>query len=652
MEKPFPYYSLNSNQPLNEDFHLEDEMLQNSKRNYTFSTDPDSNIAYQRYMQILIRVQNSLHRRFLPSRTLNIPASRSRISGGGFCKKSKKSEKVKKNSNKQCVDQPSCEAANPSKQTDCTTYDETSCPCNKSVSDKSPKSHCSSMPEPNESPCCVGHENKRRSCVSFQEPMATDIPIYDPHFRDCPCMEPDESCPPANNPCRGQDPHKDIPKTCPGEPPKVPVPKKKTESSRNHAGSRLCMRPIIVVPTGGSTKPLKKHQPKNSQVVSADHSKSQSAAHSHSYKSSSKHQGKSQLPEKSYSSKDSSANCCQPSVEIEETCSILSDTPSIEEFSQCQCTDPFCCFYLPEEPHCSTNPPACTNCPAICDLSKQLEEMNRRLEGLQSQELCDIRSQVNILNANVQSLANECIQKRDCANKLVTKASSTCQFCQGQCLNILDSFHRQLMDSIRDRCLTDIVITLFLRADNVYHVNVRDLCSGCSLGCYLVTDAAIEEAMELGVFQEILTFSVIDVRNTIKSKNCALGISFEFHHASRQCGGCDSPLRGTCMAGKEYMARILGLPIQQLEYVYSVPQTYAKNTENNSRKPSRHLGVEFRRIQSHSVSTQTKSTCIKATKEIINLDADRLGLERGTRSYIRSTRPQGIPAVRNQKMLL
>ncbi|XP_043662766.1 uncharacterized protein LOC122626534 [Drosophila teissieri] len=644
MEKPFRYYSQNSNQPLNEDFHLEDEIVRNSKRNYTFSRDPDSNRAYQRYMGILIRVQNSLHRRSLPSSTLNIQASRSRISGGGFCRKSKKTEKVKKNTNKQNkTAQPLCEAAKPATQTDCTTNDEASCQCNQSASDESPKCHCSSMPEPNECPCCVGHEqDKRRNCVSFQEPVAKDIPPYDLHFRDCSCMELDESCPPPQGNIR----------TCTHEPPKALAHQKMTETSRNHAGSRLCMRPVIVVPTGGGTTQFKKHQPKNSKVASADHSKSQSAAHSNSSKNSSKHQAKGHSPDKSCSCNDPSASSCQPTMEIEETCSISSCTPNIEEFAQWQCTDPVCCYYLAEEPHCSTNPPPCTNCPAICDLSKQLEEMNRRLEGLQSQELCDIRSQVHSLNANVQSLANECIQKKDCAKKLVTKASSTCQFCKGQCLHILDSFHRQLMDSIRDRCLTDIVITLFLRADNVYHVNVRDLSTECSLGCFLVTDAAIEEAMEMGVFQEILTFSVIDVRNTIKSKNCALGISFEFHHGSRQCGGCDSPLRGTCMAGKEYMARILGLPIQQLEYLYSVPQTYAKNTEHNSRKPSRHSEVEFPRAQSHSVSTQTRlKRKLKATKEMINMDADRLGLESETRSYIRSRRAQSIPAARNQGIL-
>ncbi|XP_026834670.1 uncharacterized protein LOC6543363 [Drosophila erecta] len=577
MENSFRYCSQNSNQPLNEDFYLEDQILRNSQRNYTFSRDPDTNRTYQRYMATLVRVQNALHPRYPHSSTLNIQATHSRISGGGFCKKSNKSGKEKQNKKKQCPDQqnktakPACEAAKPSKQTDCSTDDESFCQCNKSAADKSPKKHCNSMPEPNKSPCCSGHENQRKSCVSFEEPMAKDIPTVDPHYRHSSCSEPDESCLSAVNVCCGQEPHGDIPKPRPDEPPK--------EMSRNHAGSRICMRPMIVVPTGGGTKQFKKHQSKNTKAVSQDHSKSHSAAQ--------QNQAKRQLPEN-----DSSTSCCQSTVEIEETCPISSCTSHIQ--------DDFCCFYLPEEPHCSTNPPPCSNCPAICDLSKQLEEMNRRLEGLQSQELCDIRSQVNSLHANVQSLANECIQKKECAKKLVEKNSSTCQFCQGQCLNILNSFHCQLMDCIRDRCLTDLVITLFLRADNVYHVNVRDLSSGCSLGCFLVTDAGIEEAMELGVFQEILTFSVIDVRNTIKSKNGPLGISFEYHHASRQSGGCDSPLRGTCMAGKEYISRVLGLPLEQLEYVYSIPQSYSKKI------PSSHLGVELPAIQTHSVSTQTR----------------------------------------------
>ncbi|EDX03739.1 GD22693 [Drosophila simulans] len=532
MEKRDRYFSQNSNQPQNADFSLEDQIMRNSQKIYRFCSDPEYNRVYQRYRTNLIRVQNSMPRRFRSRSALNLQASQSRLLAGGFCSKLNKSGKEKKNTQNQSHDhqndacKPSCETAKSSKQTNCATTDEHSYRCNKSASDKSPKiTRCSSKPEPNKSPRSNGHESQRHSCVSFEEPAARDIPTVDLHFRDssCSCTVSNESSLSSINVCYSQEPQRDITKTCPAQTPKEPAPQRKKESSRNQTATRFCMRPLIVVPA--------------------------------------------------------------------------------------------------EEPHCSKNPPPCSNCPAICDLSNQLEEMNRRLEGLQSQDLCDIRSQVNSLNANLQCLAKECIQKMDGVKRLNKKTSSTCQFCRGQCLQILDSFYRQLLDSLWDRCLTNIVISIFLRADNLYHVNVRDLCTDCSLGCYLVTDAAIEEAIGLGVFENILTFSVIDVRNTIRSKNCALGIVFEYHHSKRQTGGCDTPLRGSCMAGKEYIGRVLGLPLEQLKYLFSVPRSYTKI--------SQHISESESGSQLHSVSTQTTVTDMQT-----DIQEMKIGKKRSTRKKI------------------
>lgn len=550
-------------------------------------------------MATLMHVQNSRHRRFQSRTTLKLQGSHSRLSAGGFCTKFNKSGKEKKNKHNQSHDQQNdtCKPSCSKLTTDCATNDEPSCRGNKSASDKSLKITRCSIPEPNKSPRSDGHENQRQSCVSFEEPAAKDIPTFDLHFRDTSCTVSHDSSLSSINVCYSQEQQRDITKSCPAQTPKEPAPQRMKESSRNQTASRFCMRPLIVVPTGGGTKQLKKDQSENSKIVSTDHSKSKSAHHTNSSRKSTKKQAKSHRLIKSHSSKDSLANRGQPTVEIEETFPNSICTSDTHESCDCKSEDQFCCYYIPEEPHCSQNPPPCSNCPAICDLSNQLEEMNRRLEGLHSQELCDIRTQVNSLNANVQHLAKECIQKMDGAKRLDKKTSSTCQFCHGQCLKILDSFYRQLLESLWDRSLTDIVISIFLRADNVYHVNVRDLSSDCSLGCYLVTDAAIEEAIELGVFQNILTFSVIDVRNTIKSKNCDLGIVFEYHHSKRQTGGCDSPLRGTCMAGKEYIGRVLGLPLEQLNYLYSVPRSYTKITEHDTRSVTG--------SQLHSVSTQT-----------------------------------------------
>ncbi|XP_037709716.1 uncharacterized protein LOC119547089 [Drosophila subpulchrella] len=590
MGKSHRFYSQNSNQPLAADFSLEEQMIPRVQSNYHFGTNSESNRAYVRYMRTLVRVQGSIHRRFHNRSSRTSQAHHSRISAGGSDKNSDKSSQELK-SNSQCsLNNKPVESSGQA--------------CDK-PSKKSESSSCS-KPEPVKSPCCDAPEKQRKCCVSFEQPLATEIPVSDPPFRDCPRAEPDDSHLPIIGVCCGQEPFREIQKTYTAETAKDYPPQRTTERRR------CCSRPIIVVPTGEGTR-RKAHPQPNSKVVTQDHPKSSPTS-----KPNSQNQSKPQSPDKSHNPPPYTE---KSSVEQQTTCPICNQ--NYPAHSKCQCSVKFENSPSVEKPHCSSEPPPCSNCPAISDISKQLSEMNRRLEGLQCQELFDIRNQVDSLNASVQSLTSKCVETKGPPKKLERKPSSTCQFCRGQSLTQLDSFHCQLMDLIGNRCLTDIVISIFLRADNLYHVNVRDLSSGCSLGCFLVTDAAIEEAIELGVFQEILTFSVIDVRNTIKPKSCPLGISFEFHHADRQSGGCDHKARGDCMVGKDYVARVLGLPLEQLKYVYSVPQ---ERSDSKSKKSSKHSSNIVPGISSRSTSKQSRfegesrSSSRNAVQEIATID--------------------------------
>ncbi|XP_043063847.1 uncharacterized protein LOC122320006 [Drosophila ficusphila] len=334
------------------------------------------------------------------------------------------------------------------------------------------------------------------------------------------------SCPISD--CCEEELQVEVQSTCGKEPPK-----------RNSSFSccSCCKRPKIVVPSDGGIR-------SESKLVHKDHSQSQ-----HS-KPNSKGKFKSNTKNCSADHQKSHANS------------------SCNEVNKDQCHY----FHLSEKPHCSSKPPPCGNCPDISDLSKQLCEMNKKLEGIQSQELGDIRHQVKCLTSNMESLAKKCVESKPPCPKLKRKASSTCQFCRGKSLPLLDSFLCQLNDAIGSLCKSDVLISVFLRADNVYHLNLRDLNSGKSLGCFLVSDCGIEEALKMGIFKDILTLSVIDVRNTIKPKNCPLGISFEFHYADRQSGGSDLKTRRNCRAGEECLACVLGIPLKSMKYVYSVPQ--------------------------------------------------------------------------------
>ncbi|XP_017116475.1 uncharacterized protein LOC108138646 [Drosophila elegans] len=531
MGQKFNYYSKSSKQP------LEDQM----QSNCNFNTEFDSNRIHMRYIKTLIRVQNSIHRRFHRRSSRNLQARPLRIAAGSSftdCKESDEAAGELKTCHDQQKELP-YDASKPLEK-ECPSNDKpvkSPCQCNKPT-EKSADKRFHLRPEPAKTASRDENKSQRRSCVCFQKPVATEIPNCDPLGKT-----------------RETWPHKH---------------QKVTEKPKNHRTCRCCSRPIIVVPSGEGTKKFHEATQQAAPQKSSRHSKLATQDHTKPQNSKHVNQTNSQtpLPDR---------NSAQNSAENNEVC-----------------------YHSSEDTHCSRKPPPCANCPAISDITKQLSEMNRRLEGLQSNELSDIRHQVDSLNANVQSLTEKCEEKK----KLENKTSSICQFCRGQNLPLLNSFHGQLMDLIGDRSLTDLVMSIFLRADNVYHVNLRVLSSGRSLGCFLVTDAGIEEAIQLDLFKDILTFSVIDVRNTIKRKNCALGISFEFHHADRQSGGCDSKARGSCMVGRAYVARVLCLPLRKLKYVYSVPQTRRKETENRSSKLGKSTKVQ---IQSRSGLYQNKT---------------------------------------------
>ncbi|XP_034472882.1 uncharacterized protein LOC117780450 [Drosophila innubila] len=119
----------------------------------------------------------------------------------------------------------------------------------------------------------------------------------------------------------------------------------------------------------------------------------------------------------------------------------------------------------------------------------------------------------------VQSTSNFLLQSKD---------SSECQLCSEKLQPVLSDLIAEVLRLKAQRRFDDIMLTVLLRADNIYHVNVQERKSKRSLGCILVTHAAIEKAFHKGFFNQILTYSVTDVRHTIKSTGRPFGIPFEF----------------------------------------------------------------------------------------------------------------------------
>ncbi|XP_002132946.3 uncharacterized protein [Drosophila pseudoobscura] len=183
----------------------------------------------------------------------------------------------------------------------------------------------------------------------------------------------------------------------------------------------------------------------------------------------------------------------------------------------------------------------------ISAISKQLFELNKKLDRLNITKIFDIRNHMDSLIANVKSLNREFQDKQMDAkrpaelkkmsnqknSKLKDRSSSHCVFCKDKNLPILNSFHRELIELIGGLSFSEVLMSVLLRCDNVYHVRVHDMIHDKVLGCFLVTDEGIEEAIKLGVFEQTLTLSVVDLRNTLKPRKRPLGIAFEYSDVRR-----------------------------------------------------------------------------------------------------------------------
>ncbi|XP_060666465.1 uncharacterized protein LOC132798573 [Drosophila nasuta] len=197
--------------------------------------------------------------------------------------------------------------------------------------------------------------------------------------------------------------------------------------------------------------------------------------------------------------------------------------------------------------------------PSDTHITQQLTTLMQKLEDQlasekkQKEELNAINTQLKQLTGTVTNLNDKCKQleteksklklepclgNQGLEEKLCHKPSSICQFCAQQQLPVLSSMQNELFQLMGKRLFSDVALTILLRADNVYHVNVRDLDTGKVLGCLLVNETGIKQANSLGIFQEILTFCVIDVRSSMSTRDAIFGgINFEFVRDHRLNGG-------------------------------------------------------------------------------------------------------------------
>ncbi|EDV99239.1 GH13740 [Drosophila grimshawi] len=180
--------------------------------------------------------------------------------------------------------------------------------------------------------------------------------------------------------------------------------------------------------------------------------------------------------------------------------------------------------------------------------NEQLEELNYKVKQLYGtintlNDICkNLESAEDKSTKQRQDITCECGTSKTTANcarlkikhALERKTSSLCQFCKNKNLPVLGSMKDELSNMMGDLTVRDVALTILLRSDNIYHVNLRDMETGGDLGCMLVNYDGIQEANNLGLFKDILTICVTDVRNTIESKEAISGVlNFEFIKVKR-----------------------------------------------------------------------------------------------------------------------
>lgn len=154
----------------------------------------------------------------------------------------------------------------------------------------------------------------------------------------------------------------------------------------------------------------------------------------------------------------------------------------------------------------------------------------------------------------------------DSTTQLPRHSSSICQACPNKGQLVLSDLCSEIKKLIGHRSFNDILLAVLLRADNVYHVSVQMKVSNQVLGCLLVSHAAIDKAISQGLFDDILTYCAIDVRNGNKSISRPFGSSFELTARCRLAGAgnANESLNKLDLRTREFITKVLGVSADRI----------------------------------------------------------------------------------------
>ncbi|XP_016974224.2 uncharacterized protein LOC108040989 [Drosophila rhopaloa] len=159
-----------------------------------------------------------------------------------------------------------------------------------------------------------------------------------------------------------------------------------------------------------------------------------------------------------------------------------------------------------------------------------------------------------------------------------------CQFCGDGHLPVLDSFLNELFNLIGPRSFNDVVLTILRHPESVYHINVREMASGTVLGCLLANGKAINEAIALGLFEDIHTFCELDKHREHDPRDCPLGSNLDALCPRERGGDIHPDSNASKVRAIEFTTRVLGLPAGQAGRFFSLTNALklAKNSSHQS----------------------------------------------------------------------
>lgn len=138
---------------------------------------------------------------------------------------------------------------------------------------------------------------------------------------------------------------------------------------------------------------------------------------------------------------------------------------------------------------------------SLQDSSKPLSEIQYRVKNVESDE--------SIRNQPASASNNNVVDYEDASEE------------------VLNDIIPVVIRICKDRELSDILLMVALH-DNVYHISIQERNSHEVLGYILASDKAIKDAIRVGFFNKVPTFSVSDMRNTIKPLKQLFALPFGF----------------------------------------------------------------------------------------------------------------------------